>query len=53
MKSRHQSLLRSRLILIGIVAALVVIGAVWVFGPGRVQPAAPQATLAPAPGHSP
>ncbi len=49
MKSRHQSLLRSRLILIGIVAALVVIGAVWVFGPGRVQPAAPQATLAPAP----
>jgi subtilisin family serine protease len=49
MKSRHQSLLRSRLILIGMVAALVVIGAVWVFGPGRVQPAAPQATLAPAP----
>src|SRR5512139_2097606 len=49
MKSRHQSFLQSRLILIGIVAALVVIGAVWVFGPGRVQPAAPQATLAPAP----
>jgi subtilisin family serine protease len=49
MKSRNQSLIRSRLILIGLVAALVVIGAVWVFGPGRVQPAAPQATLAPAP----
>src|SRR5512139_137593 len=49
MKSRHQSFLQSRLILIGIVAALVVIGAVWVFGPGRVQLAAPQATLAPAP----
>jgi subtilisin family serine protease len=49
MKSGNQSLLRSRLILIGIVAALAVIGAVWVFGPGRVQPAAPQATLAPAP----
>jgi subtilisin family serine protease len=49
MRSRNQSFLRSRLFLIGIVAALVVIGAVWVFGPGRVQPAAPQATLAPAP----
>ena len=49
MKSRHQSVLRSRIILIGIVAAAVVIGAVWVFGPGRVQPAAPQGTLAPAP----
>ncbi|CAG0934843.1 Subtilisin BL [Thermoflexales bacterium] len=49
MKSRNQSFLRSRLILIGIVAAIVVIGAVWVFGPGRVQPSAPQATLAPAP----
>jgi len=49
MKSRNQSLVRSRLILISIVAAVVVIGAVWVFGPGRVQPAAPQATLAPAP----
>jgi subtilisin family serine protease len=49
MKSRHQALLRSRLILIGLVAAIVVIGAVWVFGPGRVQPAAPQTTLAPAP----
>src|SRR5512143_1115826 len=49
MNPRHQSLIRSRLILIGILAAVVVIGAVWVFGPGRVQPAAPQATLAPAP----
>ncbi len=49
MKARHPSLLRSRLILIGIVAALAVIGALWVFGPGRVQPAAPQATLAPPP----
>jgi subtilisin family serine protease len=49
MKSRHQSLVRSRLILISVVAVLVVIGAVWVFGPGRVQPAAPQTTLAPAP----
>ncbi|HTP08884.1 MAG TPA: S8 family serine peptidase [Anaerolineae bacterium] len=49
MKSRNQSFLRSRLILIGIVAAVIVIGAVWVFGPGRVQPSAPQATLAPAP----
>jgi subtilisin family serine protease/RNA polymerase subunit RPABC4/transcription elongation factor Spt4 len=49
MESRHQSFLRSRLILIGVVAALIVIGAVWAFGPGRVQPAAPQATLAPAP----
>ena len=49
MNSRNQALLRSRLILIGIVAALVVIGAMWVFGPGRVQPAVPQATLAPAP----
>jgi subtilisin family serine protease/RNA polymerase subunit RPABC4/transcription elongation factor Spt4 len=49
MKSRRQSLIHSRLILIGIVAAVVVIGAVWVFGPGRVQLAAPQATLAPAP----
>ena len=49
MKSRNQSLIRSRLIFIGIIAALVVIGAVWVFGPGRVQPATPQATLVPAP----
>jgi subtilisin family serine protease len=49
MQSRHQSLVRSRLILIGVVAVVVLIGAVWVFGPGRVQPAAPQATLAPAP----
>jgi subtilisin family serine protease len=49
MKSRHQSLVRSRLILIGIIAAIVVIGAMWVFGPGRVQPATPQITLLPAP----
>jgi subtilisin family serine protease len=49
MKSRNRSFLQSRLTLIGIVAALVVIGAVWVFGPGRVQPAEVQATLAPAP----
>jgi subtilisin family serine protease len=49
MKSRHQSFLQSRLIFIGLIAALVIIGAVWVFGPGRVQPVAPQATLAPAP----
>ena len=49
MKSRNQSFLRSRFILIGVFAALIIIGAVWVFGPGRVQPAAPQATLAPAP----
>ncbi len=49
MKSRHRSFLQSRLILVGIVAAIVVIGAVWVFGPGRVQPSAPPATLPPAP----
>jgi subtilisin family serine protease len=49
MKSRNQSFLRSRLILISLVAAVVAIGALWVFGPGRVQPAAPQATLMPAP----
>ena len=49
MKSRNQSFLRSRLILIGLFAALIGIGALWVFGPGRVQPAAPQITLAPAP----
>ena len=49
MKSRRPSPVRSRLILIGIVAAAVVIGAIWVFGPGRVQPMAPSATLVPAP----
>jgi len=49
MKSRRPSPVRSRLILIGIVAAAVVIGAIWVFGPGRVQPLAPSATLVPAP----
>jgi subtilisin family serine protease len=49
MKSRNQSFLRSRLILIGLIAALVVIGAVWVFGPGRVQPATSPGTLAPPP----
>ncbi len=49
MKSRNQSFLRSRLILIGLVAALVVIGAVWVFGPGRVQPSTVPITLAPPP----
>src|SRR5512141_584746 len=49
MKSRNQSFLRSRLLLIGLVAALVVIGAVWVFGPGRVQPSTAPGTLAPPP----
>ena len=49
MKSRNQSFLRSRLILIGVIAALIVIGAVWVFGPGRVQPSSAPATLVPAP----
>jgi subtilisin family serine protease len=49
MRPRTQSLLRSRLILIGLIAVVVVIGAVWAFGPGRVQPASPLATLAPAP----
>ena len=47
MKSRNQSFLRSRLILIGLIAALVVMGAVWVFGPGRVQPSTSPITLAP------
>lgn len=42
-------MVRSRLILIGLVAFVVVVGAVWVFGPGRVQPVRPVATLAPAP----
>ena len=49
MKSRNQSFLRSRLILISLIAALVVIGAVWVFGPGRVQPSTTLGTLAPPP----
>jgi subtilisin family serine protease len=49
MKSRNQSLVRSRLIFIGLFAAAVITGALWVFGPGRVQPSAPPATLMPAP----
>ena len=49
MKSRNQSFLRSRLILIGLIAALVVVGAVWVFGPGRVQPSTSPIALAPPP----
>ncbi len=43
------SFIRSRILLIAVMTILVVIGAVWVFGPGAVQPIAPTPTLAPAP----
>ncbi|HEY4721570.1 MAG TPA: S8 family serine peptidase [Anaerolineae bacterium] len=49
MRPKNQSFIRSRIILIGIVAALVLIAAVWVFGPGAVRPLPPTPTLAPAP----
>src|SRR5512143_4022116 len=58
MNRRNSSLIRSRLILIVVVALIVVAGAVWVFGPnapsrtGRVEPtptlaAAPKITFTP------
>lgn len=50
MNVRQPSLIRSRLILIGVVALIVILGAVWVFGPAapsRVIPPTP--TLAPPP----
>ncbi len=34
MKSRQPSLIRYRLSLIGVIALIVIAGAVWVFGPG-------------------
>ncbi|HZY43406.1 MAG TPA: S8 family serine peptidase [Anaerolineae bacterium] len=43
------SFIRSRILLIGVMTILVVIGAVWVFGPGAVQPIAQIPTLAAAP----
>ncbi len=49
MNSRNESFLRSRLILIGVIALIVIVGAIWVFGPGRASMPAPEATLAPAP----
>src|SRR3972149_1360687 len=49
LRPKNQSFIRSRIILIGIVAALVLIAAVWVFGPGAVRPLPPTPTLAPAP----
>lgn len=49
MKSRNQSLIHSRLILIGIVAAIVIIAGLYVFGPGATRPLPPTPTLAPAP----
>ena len=52
MKSRQPSLIRSRLILIGVVAVIVSAGAVWVFGPdapSRATYSAPTPTLAAAP----
>jgi len=52
MKSRQPSLIRSRLILIGIVALIVIAGAVWVFGPSgpsRTARLEPTPTLATAP----
>ncbi|HZY40565.1 MAG TPA: hypothetical protein VFF59_01045, partial [Anaerolineae bacterium] len=41
MNRRNSSLIRSRLILIGIVALIVIAGAVWVFGPGAPSRAIP------------
>ncbi len=49
MNSRNESFLRSRLIFIGVIALIVIVGAIWVFGPGRASTPAPEATLAPAP----
>ncbi len=50
MNSRQPSLIRSRLILIGIVALIVIAGAVWVFGPNAPSRSlSPTPTLAPAP----
>jgi subtilisin family serine protease len=49
MHTRNQSFLRSRLILIGVIALIIILGAIWVFGPGRVSAPAPEATLASAP----
>ncbi len=52
MKSHQPSFIRSRLILIGLVALIVIAGAVWVFGPSgpsRTARLAPTPTLAAAP----
>ena len=49
MKSRNQSLVRSRLLLIGGLVVLVVLAGIWVFGPGAVRPLPPTPTLAPPP----
>jgi len=52
MKSRQPSLIRSRLILIGVIALIVIAGAIWVFGPGgpsRTANLEPTPTLAAAP----
>ncbi len=49
MNTRQSSFLRSRLIFIGVIAVLIIAGAIWVFGPGQTAAPAPQATLAPAP----
>ena len=49
MHPKNQSFIRSRIVLIGLVAALVLMAAIWVFGPGAVRPLPPTPTLAPAP----
>ena len=49
MRSRNRSFLRSRIILLGVIALIIVLGAMWVFGSGRASAPVPTATLAPAP----
>lgn len=50
MHTRQPSLIRSRLILIGVVALIVIAGALWVFGPNAPSRSLPPTpTLAPAP----
>jgi subtilisin family serine protease len=48
-KSRQHSFLRSRLLLIGIMAVIVIAAGLYVFGPGAQRPLPPTPTLAPAP----
>ncbi len=49
MRSRHQSFIRTRLILVGVIAVIVIAAGLYVFGPGATRPLAPTPTLAPAP----
>jgi hypothetical protein len=49
MRSSHSSFIRSRLILIGVIAIIVIAAGLYVFGRGAQRPLPPTPTLAPAP----